>query len=252
MTSQRRAAAPSPQRLRPAFYALPGGGWRDYVTLLHPPYTAWHLSYVVLGAGLAPSVHWERLAATLLAFFLAVGVSAHALDELKGRPLGTGIPRAWLWGLAVVSLAGALAVGALGAVTVTPWLWAFIVFGVVMVPAYNLEWLGGRLHGDLWFAFSWGSFPLLASYWANGESLGLPALVGAMATFALSLAQRCLSRWARTLRRRFRHVSGEATGWDGAREPLDALLLAAPAERALLLLALATVVMSVGVLLSRA
>ena len=26
------------------------GGWRDWWTLLHPPYTAWHLSYVVIGA----------------------------------------------------------------------------------------------------------------------------------------------------------------------------------------------------------
>ena len=36
--------------LRPAFYSLAKGTWRDYVTLLHFPYTLWHLSYVVLGA----------------------------------------------------------------------------------------------------------------------------------------------------------------------------------------------------------
>ena len=35
---------------RPAFYALRSGGWRDYVTLLHPPYTLWHLSYAAMGA----------------------------------------------------------------------------------------------------------------------------------------------------------------------------------------------------------
>ena len=35
---------------RSAFYALEPGGWRDYVTLLHPPYTLWHLSYVAIGA----------------------------------------------------------------------------------------------------------------------------------------------------------------------------------------------------------
>ncbi len=27
----------------PAFYAAGTGGWRDWWTLLHPPYTAWHL-----------------------------------------------------------------------------------------------------------------------------------------------------------------------------------------------------------------
>ena len=59
---------------RPAFYALRRGGWRDLVTLLHPPYTAWHLSYVALGAAAAPVVHVDRLLAALAAFFLAVGI----------------------------------------------------------------------------------------------------------------------------------------------------------------------------------
>jgi len=65
---------------RPAFYALRSGGWRDLITLLHPPYTAWHLSYVALGAAAAPRIYAGRLGATLAAFALAVGVAAHALD----------------------------------------------------------------------------------------------------------------------------------------------------------------------------
>src|SRR5207302_2834838 len=74
---------------RPAFYALAPGAWRDYVTVLHPPYTLWHLSYVAIGAGLAPELDFRVLALTLAAFFLAVGIGAHALDELNGRPLRT-------------------------------------------------------------------------------------------------------------------------------------------------------------------
>src|ERR1700729_1696805 len=105
---------------RPAFYALRSGGWRDLVTLLHPPYTAWHLSYVVLGAAAAPTFHADRLVAALAAFFLAVGVSAHALDELKGRPLGTRLGRRTLIGLAVVGLMGAVAIGVAGAFVVSP------------------------------------------------------------------------------------------------------------------------------------
>src|SRR5437764_1240978 len=96
---------------RPAFYALASGGWRDLVTLLHPPYTAWHLSYVVFGAAAAPTLHVGRLVATLGAFFLAVGVSAHALDELVGRPLQTALRRRTLIGLAAVGLLGATAIG---------------------------------------------------------------------------------------------------------------------------------------------
>ena len=61
------------------------GGWRDYVTLLHPPYTLWHLSYVAVGAALAPRFHLDRMLWAMAAFFLAMGVAAHALDELQ-RP----------------------------------------------------------------------------------------------------------------------------------------------------------------------
>src|SRR5881397_1279780 len=99
---------------RPAFYALRAGGWRDYWTLLHPPYTAWHLSYVAIGAAVAPRFDGGRLGATALAFFLAVGLTAHALDELKGRPLRTRIPDRALQGIALVGLVGAVAIGAVG------------------------------------------------------------------------------------------------------------------------------------------
>ncbi len=144
---------------RPAFYALKRGGWRDYITLLHPPYTLWHLSYVVLGAALAPTVRYDRLAATLLAFFLAVGVSAHALDELNGRPLQTRIPRSALVGLGISGLAGAIVIGVIGVVFASPWLLAFVAFGAFIAPAYSLEWFRGRFHSDFWFAFAWGVFP---------------------------------------------------------------------------------------------
>src|ERR671932_593430 len=101
---------------RPAFYALRGGRpGRDLLTLLHPPYTAWHLSYVALGAAAAPHLHPDRLWAALGAFFLAVGIGAHALDELHGRPLRTAVPNGVLVALGFVSLAGAAAIGLFGA-----------------------------------------------------------------------------------------------------------------------------------------
>src|SRR5271166_6713084 len=105
-------------RLRPAYYAArPGGrpgGWREWWTLLHPPYTAWHLSYVVIGASLAPRVYVSRLLYAVAAFFLAVGIAAHALDELHGRPLRTNIPASVLVAVTVLGLAGALALGVVG------------------------------------------------------------------------------------------------------------------------------------------
>ena len=110
---------------RPAFYALAPGGWRDYVTLLHPPYTAWHLSYVAIGATLAPHFHAGRLGAAAGAFFLALGIGAHALDELVDRPLATRIPQRTLLALTIVSLAGAIAIGIAGAISFDLWLLVF-------------------------------------------------------------------------------------------------------------------------------
>src|SRR5215831_19303784 len=152
-------ATPRPALERPAFYALAPGGLRDFVTLLHPPYTAWHLSYVLLGAAAAPVVHAGRLAATLGAFFLAVGIGAHALDELHGRPLGTTLSRRVLVALAVGSVLGAVAIGVVVMVDVSWTLAPFIVVGTFLVLAYNLEWFGGRFHSMLWFALAWGAFP---------------------------------------------------------------------------------------------
>ncbi len=237
---------------RPAFYALDLGAWRDYVTLLHPPYTLWHLSYVVLGAALAPTLHYDRLGATLLAFFLGVGVAAHALDELNGRPLRTRIPSSVLVLLTAIALVGAVGLGLLGAVVVSPWLLAFIAFGGFIVIAYNLELFGGQLHSDLWFALAWGAFPLLTAYWASAERLEPAAAAGAAAAFALSLAQRTLSSRVRAIRRRAQSIEGRITYADGTIEAIDRRWALAADERALALMAAAVVAVSVAVLLARA
>src|SRR2546429_8758089 len=121
--------ASQPHLDRPAFYALRRGPWRDWITLLHPPYTAWHLSYVAFGAAAAPTVHLDRLLAALAAFFLAVGISAHALDELNGRPLGTRLSDRTLIVLAAVGLVGAIGIGAAGLAIVSVSLAPFIVAG---------------------------------------------------------------------------------------------------------------------------
>ncbi len=244
-----RVATP---RSAPAFYALDGGGWRDYVTLLHPPYTLWHLSYVMLGAALSPALRYDRLAVTLLAFFLALGVSAHALDELAGRPLRTRIPRSVLVALAVAGLSASAALGVVGAIVVSPWLVAFIAAGVFIAPAYNLEWFGGRFHSDVWFAASWGAFPLLTASFASAGELGPAAGLGAAFAFAMSLAQRSLSRRVRAMRREVRSIEGQLLGADGSVEDIDRAWALGPDEQALKLLSLAMPALAGAVLLTRA
>src|SRR5207342_1173419 len=142
-------------------------------------YTVWHLSYVTIGAALAPDVNVRWWLETILAFFLAMGIAAHALDELHGR--------------ALVGLAGAAALGVDGALEATPWIWVLIPVGGFLVVAYNLELFGGAFHSDLWFALAWGAFPVVTAYVAQTGTLRVEAVLAAIACAALSAAQRVLS-----------------------------------------------------------
>jgi hypothetical protein len=201
------------------------------VTLLHPPYTLWHLSYVAVGAALAPHFHADRMLYGIASFFLAMGIAAHALDELHGRPLRTNIPSPALVGVAAVALAGAVAIGVAAAAAWGWWLLVFVAVGAVLVPAYNLEL---ALHDDIGFALAWGAFPALTGYFVEAQTVRPEAVAAAAYAFALSLAQRTLSTPVREARRRHRTLAG--TG---------------PMERALRLLTYASVTIAVALVAAR-
>ena len=235
----------------PAFDALAPGGWRDYVTLLQPPYTHWHLSYVAIGAALAP--HWRPgvLGLGLLAFFLGMGVAAHALDELHGRPLTTRIPDPILVALAVISLAGAAGIGVVVAIRTSLWLLLFVAIGAFIAVAYNLELFGGRLHGDPWFALSWGAFPVLATFFAAAETIRIEGVLAAAFAAFVSHAQRRLSTPVRLVRRRAQNVTGRIELVDGTSLPITRETLAGDSERALQALSAAMVCLAIALVLLR-
>ena len=163
-----------------------------------------------------------------------MGVGAHALDELNGRPLRTRIPGAVLVGLAVVSIAAACAIGLVVAAGTTWWLALFVAVGAFVVVAYNLELFGGTFHSDFWFATMWGAFPVLTAYFASAERLHVEAVAAALFAVFASLAQRTLSTAVRAARR-------------DAGDPAPAR----PAEVALQLLAAAMPLLAGALLLSR-
>jgi hypothetical protein len=236
---------------RPAFYALAPGSWRDYVTLLHPPYTLWHLSYVAIGAALAPDFQWWILGFGLLAFFLAMGVGAHALDELRDRPLQTRIGRPMLIVLSVASLAAAAAIGITAAFRTSLWLLAFVAAGTLLVVAYNLELFGGRVHGDPWFSLAWGGFPVLATYFAAAETIRLEAVLAATFATLLSHAQRRLSTPVRLMRRRAVAVSGRIELADGSVLPITRETFTQNTERAMRALCGAVVALALALVILR-
>ena len=229
---------------RPTFYALTGSPLADFVTLLHLPYTMWHLSYVAIGAALATQINAQRLLGTLIAFAVGLGVGAHALDELHDRPLSTRLSATTLrlfgWG----GLAVAAAIALVGWYVISPISLLWGAAGVLLAAAYALEW-STWLHTAAGFAIAWGAFPVLVGYWAQTESISVSAVVVAGAAAILSLAQRALSTPARHVRRN----AAEATAAVGD-EDWDQSNLLTTWERPLKLLALAHVVLAVGLLLT--
>jgi hypothetical protein len=219
--------------------------------VLHLPYTAWHLSYVVVGGCLAAVVDWGTLALTVLAFALAMGVGAHALDELSSRPLGTRIPSRVLVVLAIGSVAAAAAIGIAVALERTLWILPCVALGVLLVPAYNLELFGGRIHTDLGFALAWGAFPVLTAFVAQTGTVRLAALLGAGWATLLSLAQRRLSHAARRLRRETVAVEGVRVRRDGVREPLTREALLEAPDLALRLLTASTILLAAALVALR-
>jgi hypothetical protein len=232
------------------------GGWRDLVTVLHPPYTAWHLANVAFGAAAATQIHTDRFIATLAAFFLAVGIGAHTLDELNGRPLKTQLSDRTLIFLAASSLTGAIGIGIAGCFIVSATLAPFVAIGGFLAIAYNLELFGGRFHTDFWLAAAWGAFPALTSWWVNTLSLGSAKTVAAgtlvaAGCFGLATVQRRLSTPVRRLRRRTVSVSGEQRLDDGTVIPLTRAELAGPLDGALRGLSWSVVVLAAGLVVIR-
>ena len=251
-TKQRVSVAPSAMKPSvmpaPAFYALAPGGWRDYWTLLHPPYTAWHLSYVLLGAALAPMPDPRMIAGALVAFFLAVGVASHSFDELQGRPLGTRIPSSVLLALGSLALMGSIALGIVAAAILGPWFLVLVAIGAALVISYGLEL--PVVHSDIGFAIAWGGFPVVAGALANGAPL-LATAAAAIGASLLSLAQRRLSTPVRRIRRKAEEVSGSVRYRDGTMEEIDVARLIGAPESALRIIWLAIAAISIGTLLAR-
>ncbi|HEY2479347.1 MAG TPA: hypothetical protein VGI17_11545 [Solirubrobacterales bacterium] len=249
-------ARPAAERPRPAFYALAPGGLRDVVNVLHPPYTLWHVANVALGAAVAVHVYPVRVAAAVGAFFLAVGIGAHCLDELNGRPLGTRLSQRALAAMAVGGLGGALAIGIVGVFVVSPTLIPLILFGAFIAPAYNLELFGGRFHTDFWLAASWGGFSALTGWWVNAlgvhsvrEALAAAAVV--LACYTLTRVQRRLSTPVRELRRRTVAVEGEQRLADGTVRQIDRDLMTGPLDGGLRGLSLAVPLLAFAALVVR-
>lgn len=187
------------------YFTASGTKLGDLYNILHVPYTAMVLAFVLMGAEVTPQVHAVRLAATLLAYLLALGIGAHALDQLEpeGSHYVLRLSRRELTSMAIVGLGGGIALGLYYAATVSVLLVPFIAAGVFFAVAYPLpsRVLGGAFHNNPSFAFAWGFLPAVTSYFANAATVALPAIAVGAVTAALAWEEIRLSRFARSARK---------------------------------------------------
>lgn len=179
--------------------------FRFVIGMLFLPYTGMVLFYAVIGSMIAKHISWDRVIAIVIVYFLGLGIAAHALDALgsKGlRPWGSIFTKSQLWIIATVSLLLAYLIAIYYMVLYVPWLWVIAVLEGFFVFAYNLEWFGGKLHKDGWFAFSWGFLPLLAGYMIQTNGLSLEALGLGLSMALFSLIEIKASRPYKALKRR--------------------------------------------------
>jgi hypothetical protein len=237
---------------KPAWYSIEGQGFlRDFVNLLHLPYTLWHISYVVMGIAIAPTIFVGRSVATVIAFLLGLGVGAHALDETMGNPLQTKRSKAELYALGFGALAAAIAIGIYYVIALSVLLLPFLVIEAFFAIVYNLEIFGKRFHTTLIFALSWGSIPFLTGYFVNALSLSLPALIVAIAVGLLTVVQRTLSTQARFFRRKLPVPVESLKLASGTQVPVSSSELIFPSERSLKVLTATVFLLAIALLLAR-
>jgi hypothetical protein len=180
------------------------GKLRTFVGLLFLPYTGMVLSFSAIGSMLANPVHWDRVLAIVVIYFLGLGVAAHALDALgskRVKPWENVFTKLQLWLMAILSLALAYLIAIYYMVRFVPLLGSVALCEGFFVFAYNLEWFEGRFHTDRWFSFSWGFLPVLAGYIMQTNRISIEALLLAMSMAFFSIIEIKASRPYRDLKR---------------------------------------------------
>jgi len=215
------------------------------------------LSYVLIGAALSPSIYLNRVILTLLAYFLGLGLSAHALNELHARHWGDALRKSELEILFVVPFVAAMLIAAYGIIVLyaasgvltSLVLLAFVSLESFFLFAYNTDRWSGIFHSDMSFAFSWAALPTVISYFVNASTIGIVAVLVALAMAATAGIEINLSRWCKDIRRK--NPLTEMQFADGTKSNLDAAHLIAKPEKSLKLIVVAVDLVGVGLTLHK-
>jgi hypothetical protein len=216
------------------------------------------LSYVLIGAMLSPTIYPDRVLLTLLAYFLGLGLSAHALNELHAAHWTKALGKTELIIIFALPLGGALITGVYGIVKLlaisgsplaSATLMTLILLETFFLFAYNTEAFNGRFHSDVAFAFSWAVLPTVLSYYVNSLRITVGVVLVALAMAATAGIEINLSRWCKDLRRR--SALTELQFADGTQQNMSTLELTARPEKALKLIVVVVDMVAIGLVVYR-
>lgn len=171
--------------------------FRIFVGMLFLPYTGMCISFSIVGSLLSPTtIMWDRIVAIVIIYFAALGISAHAADNMgsKKKPWGDLFSNLELLIMLVCGLVVAYAIGAYYIIFYVPLLLPIAILEGFFLFAYNYEIWNGSFHNNIWFAISWGSLPLLAGYVMQTNSISYVPLLISTAAFLISYIEIKLSR----------------------------------------------------------
>lgn len=190
--------------MKKTWYATEGSKLAEFWTILHLPYTFMSLSFLAIGFGIAGVQRWDVFAWIMIAYFLGLGIAAHAFDQLPGQ--GSSYVKyltPWeLTALGVAAVSSAVIIGITWMYKLSAWhLSWIIVLQTFFVFSYPLsKTLRGYFHTDFWFAISFGFVPVMAGYYINTLTFNTEFIPWAIVAALISGIEITLSRYVRKWR----------------------------------------------------
>ncbi|HEX6671232.1 MAG TPA: hypothetical protein VF084_03295 [Nitrososphaeraceae archaeon] len=178
--------------------------FRAFIGMLFLPYTGMCISFTIIGSMLSESIAWDRVLSIFIIYFLALGVSAHAADNLgskKIKPWGNYFSTFELRLMVIGGLSVSYILGIYYIITFAPLLLFIAIIEGFFLFAYNFELFNGLFHNNFWFAVSWGALPLLAGFVIQTNSISVLSLISSIMAFLVAYIEIRISRKYKELKR---------------------------------------------------
>jgi hypothetical protein len=163
------------------------------------------ISFTIIGSMLSESIAWDRALSIFIIYFLGLGVSAHAADNLgskKIKPWGNFFSTFELRLMVMGGLSVSYLLGIYYIIIFVPLLSIIAIIEGFFLFAYNFELFNGFFHNNFWFAISWGSLPLLAGFVIQTNSISILSLIASIVAFLAAYIEIRISRKYKELKRK--------------------------------------------------